>query len=49
MTSFEEPISLRAATLPPSVFILMGMLDDRLSQTTSERVAQVPHRLGHLR
>jgi hypothetical protein len=48
-TSFQEPITLGAATLLPGVFTPMGVLDFRLSQATGERVAQVPHRLGHLR
>jgi hypothetical protein len=47
-TSWQEPITLGAATLPPGVFTLMGMRDERLSQATSERLAQVPSRLGHL-
>jgi hypothetical protein len=44
----QEPITLGAATLLPGVFTLLGMRDYRLRQATSERLAQVPHRLGHL-
>ena len=48
-TSFQEPITLGTATLLPGVFTPMSVLDYRLSQATGERLAQVPHRLGHLR
>ena len=49
ITSCQEPRTLGAATLLPGVFTPMGMLDSCLSQATGERLAQVPHRLGHLR
>src|SRR5437763_9538399 len=48
-TSFQEPITPGAATLLPSVFTPISVLDYRLSQATGERLAQVPHRLGYLR
>ena len=48
-TSFQALITLGAATLLPSVFTPMGVLDYRLSQATGECLAQVPHRLGDLR
>ena len=49
ITSCQEPRTLGAATLLPGVFTPMSMLDYCLSQATGERLAQVPHRLGHLR
>jgi hypothetical protein len=47
-TSLQAPITLWATTLLPGVFTLMGMIDYRFSQATSERVAPVSHCLDHL-
>jgi hypothetical protein len=45
----QEPITRGTAGLLSRGFPTMGVLDDRFRQAAGERLAQVPHRLGHLR